>query len=119
LRRKPARPAVVPVFLPCPTCGLPVQPGKNPNGLAWHDCQFVVNGAGKVAPTVEGIREGILLRLRDQAATATPKECIAILAALDKMSPREEAEEKPTSELDDADLVVWMAASTARPGQRG
>lgn len=119
MRKKPARPAVVPVLVPCPSCKLPVQPGKNPDGLAWHDCQFVVDGNGHQEVTVEGIRALVLRRLRDQAATANPKECIAVLAALERMAPKPEPEVAETAVEGDEDLVAWMAASTPRPRARG
>lgn len=32
----------VPLLHACIACGLPVQSGDGPGGLAWHDCEWVV-----------------------------------------------------------------------------
>ncbi len=115
MRRKP--PTVVPVLVPCPHCKLPVQPGKNQNGLAFHDCQFVLDGAGRVAEaTVEVIRALTLRRLRDLVSqpSVTPKELVAVLGAL----PAIETESPSTSADPTADVVAWLGAKTARPRPR-
>ena len=33
------RPVVIPELLACPRCGLSIQAGKNPDGLAFHECR--------------------------------------------------------------------------------
>jgi len=29
----------IPELIPCPRCGLALESGKNPDGLAWHECR--------------------------------------------------------------------------------
>lgn len=104
------------MLLPCPVCRLPVQPGKDPNGFAWHDCKFVQDGAGREPDaTVESIHAVVLRRLRDQAATAGAKDLIAILNALKQLEPAPEA--SPAGDPN-ADLVIWLGAKAARPKPR-
>lgn len=77
--------AATPVFKSCPNCGLPLQVGKGPNGLAWHDCDFVI--ARRRAPaTLEEVEQTVLGRLRDAAeSSSSSSELIAVLQAIREM----------------------------------
>ena len=108
------RPSSVPRLIPCPECGLPVQAGTNPNGVAWHECQFVLDGLGTQTVTASQVEQLALSRLRAHAAAVdTPtKDLITILAELRKRGDvRTEASSGAGAE---DDVVAWLNAGSAR-----
>lgn len=101
--RAPRKVVQIPKLVGCPICGLPVQQGDNPDGLAFHDCDYVRTSLARTPATLEGIRQSAYNRLRDALPSASPVDIIKILAQLDelegvgrrrKSSPSEEDGEK-------------------------
>lgn len=80
--RKPPAAQVVPALAPCPVCGMPVQSGKGPHKLAWHDCEFVLSRSSEPT-TIDDVRSVVLRKLADRAEDATPAELASMLKALD------------------------------------
>jgi hypothetical protein len=75
---------VVPALHACVTCGLHVQGGEDPGGLAWHDCEQVLElkaAALPPPPKPPGGVESLLDLLTSSLA-----------ARVDRISPREAAE---------------------------
>jgi hypothetical protein len=62
---------------------MPVQAGKNPDKLAWHDCEFVLARAAAPA-TIEDTRSVLLGQMKRHAYEAAPAELIAMLEAIAK-----------------------------------
>jgi hypothetical protein len=60
----------VPPLLPCPVCGLGVEAGEGPNGLAWHDCGAEEAEASGLPAHTRSVWGVILNKARDPAATA-------------------------------------------------
>lgn len=93
----------VPVLRPCPTCGLEIQPGKGPNGLAWHACRPAAEGDGV---TPEGALQVVLRRIVAEAAHAGPRELAEFARVL---LPRGGARGGPDASGDGAELEAFLS----------
>lgn len=81
MKRRKLAVASVPAMVPCPTCAMPVQSGRGPHKLAWHDCEFVLaRTRGPI--TVEDVQQLLLRRMAECAADAKPSELASIGKAL-------------------------------------
>lgn len=111
----PAPAVVVPPLLPCPVCGLRVEAGTSPHGLAWHDCDGHRRRSSPEAPvTIESVEAVLLRRLQQQAAEATPREMVDILRALEGLRPRPAA---PTGAPEPTDGSMGELRSWAARGK--
>lgn len=96
----------VPVLRPCPTCGLEIQPGKGPNGLAWHACRPRVEGEGV---TPEATLQVVLRRIMDEAPNAGPRDLAEFARVL---LPRGGARGGPDTSGDGAELAAFLTDPT-------
>lgn len=101
----PARtraPITMPILRACPTCRVEIQPGKGPDGLAWHACRPPVDGAGV---TPEAALQVVLRRIVDEAAHAGPRELAEFARVL---LPRGGARGGGDTSGDGAELEAWL-----------
>lgn len=78
-RRKLPKPTpgavVVPPMKPCPACGLDLEEGTGPHGLAWHGCEPKASSADLVIAEV-------LTQMQTMAREAPVKDLVMLLAAV-------------------------------------
>jgi hypothetical protein len=103
----------VPQLVACPECGLPIERGGNPKGVAWHDCRFVEDGLGTVTVTAAQVEQLALKRLRAHAAAldTNAKDLVTILAELRK---RGDVRTESSGAVDEDDVVTWLNSGSAR-----
>jgi hypothetical protein len=79
--RKPA-PVVIPALRPCPDCGLGMQRGRGPHGLAFHECLARTGLRDALrdpaALTVDVVEQLLLARVLEDVASGAVKASDAL-----------------------------------------
>ena len=117
--RRPTEAKAAPVaeLVACGTCGLPIARGDQ-RGCAVHDCGFVLalkEAAGQTpAVSVDAVRQVLLRRIRDSAATASPKEAADLLNAIRELAHDEGVDRAKSTEGEDP-FRAWINSGSPRP----
>lgn len=109
-------PVVIPLLVACLECELPVQAGDGPGGVAFHDCQWVVElraaslpPAPAPEPGIQSLLDRVTQSLARRVDDFNARDLADVLKSLADLTAAQEKRHGQGSEGGTGDLLAFVA----------